>query len=276
MPGWTRDTPWRQGHVLTRDAVDKLGLTCPDSPTAIVVVVSHTCDVVQSPATEPDLEVLYGRPITTSDGNCTHAKNPRKLHLPFNIPGGELMVELQAPEKFVLPKKALVDFVPDPDIALLSERLSTLQRWLAARYRRTAFPDAFDRRFDTTGMKDKLTKILSRHGKHIHAVFFDVDDGEEIKREAPEDTYTLDIYLLFDSSSDLKSAKDDVSQARKEIIKAFQGTLIVEGEGWQYIELRDCIPLSDEEMSYKQSLYFKKWNLDYVSLRDPSQAEPAE
>lgn len=276
MPRWARDIPWRQGHVLTRGAVQNMDLTHPESPSAIVVIVSHDCDILQSPDIEPNVEVLYGRPIEISDGNNTHAKNPRKLHLPFTTAGRELLVELLATEKFALPKEALVNFEPTPDVSLPWEQLSILQRWLAARYRRAAFPDAFDKRLDTTGMKDKLSKILTPLGEHIHAVFFDVDDGEEIKREAPEDTYTLDIYLLYNTGHDPKIAGDAVTKACKNIVDTFRTKLFIDGRGWQHIELRDCVPMSDNAMTYRQSILFKKWNIDYVSLRHPSQPEPFE
>lgn len=253
-----------------------MDLTHPESPSAIVVIVSHDCDILQSPDTEPNVEVLYGCPIEIPDGNFTHAKNPRKLHLPFTTAGRELMVELLATEKFALSKEALVNFEPDRDYSLPWEQLSTLQRWLAARYRRAAFPDAFEKRLDTTGMKDRLTKIFASLGEHIHAVFFDVDDGEEIKREAPENTYTLDIYLLYNTGRDPKIAEDVVTQACKKIVDTFRAKLYFNDRGWQHIELRDCVPISDYAMTYRDSILLKKWNIDYMSLRDPSQPEPVE
>ena len=253
-----------------------MGLTRPDAPFAIFVVVSHDCDIAQLPDTEPFIEVVVGRPIGTPDGNYTHAKNPRKLHLPFAVPGGESIVEMLATEKIQLSKEVLADFEPDRNFSLSWERLSTFQRWLAARYRRAAFPDAFNARLDATGIKDKLSRILAPLGEYIHAIFFDVDDGEEIKREAPEDTYTLDIYLLYDTSSDPRSAQIAVTEAREKIIGAFRDKLYTADQGWRFIELRDCVPMSDDTLTYRQSLLFKKWNIDYVSLRDPSQAGPVE
>lgn len=251
-------------------------LAQPDSPSAIFVVVSHDCDIVQPPDTEPCVELVAGLPIATHDGNYTHAKNPRKLHLPFVVPSGESVVELLATEKILVSKEALAAFQPDRDYSLPWERLSTLQQWLAARYRRAAFPDAFDARLDATGMKDKMARILAPLGSYIHAVFFDVDDGEEIKREVPEDTYTLDIYLLYNTGSDPKTARDAVTKACKNIVDTFRTKLFIDGQGWQHIELRDCIPMSDNAMTYRQSVLFKKWNIDYMSLRDPSQPEPFE
>ena len=83
MAEWDRNNPWRQGLVIPTDAFTALGLI-PAKTTApvIAVVVSHDCDITQTAEIEPNVEVIIGHIIATSDGNCTHAKNPRRLHLP--------------------------------------------------------------------------------------------------------------------------------------------------------------------------------------------------
>src|SRR5271166_411944 len=82
-----------------------------------------------------------------------------------------------------------------------------LQRWLAARYRRSAFPDEFDRRLERTGVRDRLSKILKSAGTLVAAIYFDVDQGEEISRTGPDDPYTLAIYLLFSTDADPQAAE---------------------------------------------------------------------
>ena len=82
MAEWNRDTPWRQGHLLGADATEALGLGHAGTPDqTLVIVASHDCDLAQSPEGEPTIEVVVGRLVTEKDGNCTHAKNARKLQV---------------------------------------------------------------------------------------------------------------------------------------------------------------------------------------------------
>jgi hypothetical protein len=82
MADWNRDTPWRQGHVLTNASSVALGvLREEDAAVALAVVISHDCDLAQSPETEPAVEIIVARRVQAADGNFTHAKNSRRLHL---------------------------------------------------------------------------------------------------------------------------------------------------------------------------------------------------
>jgi hypothetical protein len=170
MAEWTRETPWRQGHVLAGETIDKLGLRDTRAPERTVVVITHDCDLAASPDKEPDIEVIIGRLVEKADGNFTHAKSPRVLHLAFTTPGGPRVVELAATNKARIAKTDLIDHAPRRGWELDPTGLSILQRWLAARYRRTAFPDAFEELLNRSGASARLTKILKPAGKHICAV----------------------------------------------------------------------------------------------------------
>ena len=71
----TRNTRWRQGHVLTAATVQELKLLHPDTPdSTCVVVISHDCDLVADLEIEPCVEVIVGRHLTKGDGNYFWAK----------------------------------------------------------------------------------------------------------------------------------------------------------------------------------------------------------
>lgn len=276
MAEWNRDNPWRQGHVYIPEAncSELEGISIPKN--SVVVVISHDCDLAQSIATEPFIEIIVGSKVERKDGNCTHGKNIRNLHLPFSTPKGDVIIELLTKNKVNLPKENLINSEPSNDFSLTPERYSILQRWLAARYRRAAFPDEFDRRLDErTGLKKELTKILKPLGAHIPAIFFDVDDGKEIKHETPEDTFTLDIYLLYSTLEDPDVARKNANEAKDKIVDICKKKLYDKEHCWQFIELRDCVVMSDEEMSYQQSCIFKKWQIDYISLKENPQQSMA-
>lgn len=198
MAEWNRDTPWRQGHLLGKDAIADISLLHPTGlDDTVVIVASHDCDLTQNPQLEPVVEVIIGQVVARPDGNFTHAKNPRKLHLEVTGACG-FWGEFVAKDKVHADKLALNRFGPRPDVKLTAESHAIFQMWLASRYRRSAFSDQFERRLTCKEHKldERITRAVKPHGDLIAGVFFDVDDGEEICRQGPNDTYVLDIIIL--------------------------------------------------------------------------------
>lgn len=139
---WTRDTPWRQGNVISPADAVALGLAKNDDEKAIVVVISHDCDLaVEDQSEEPFVEVILGRRIPQGHGNYSFAKHPRRLHVDFTHEGASASIELTASARINVPKSALADYVPDSRFSVPVSGLRILQSWLSSRYRRQALPD---------------------------------------------------------------------------------------------------------------------------------------
>ena len=279
MGEWNRDTPWRQGHLLGSDAVAALGLVHATGPeNTLVIVASHDCDLAQVPDGEPRIEVIVGRLVTDKDGNCMHAKNARKLHVEF-AGVAACWAEFEATGKVSIDKLALNDFGPRTDAQLAPENHAVFQMWLASRYRRSAFPDEFERRLTSKEFKlhEKIAKAVKPHGELIAGVFFDVDGGVEVTRDGPDDTYTLDIIILHVADPDFDAAEKAATEAAEVIEKAFTDKLFVPTKTWRHIELRSCEPLSESALTYQVFKQLKRWRLDHISLAaDPQQPVPAE
>ncbi len=79
MAKWVRNNPWRQGSIINADQLS--GLTNASDKVGIGIVISHDCDLAQLIDREPNAEIIVGRVIDRIEGNFTHAKNPRVLHL---------------------------------------------------------------------------------------------------------------------------------------------------------------------------------------------------
>lgn len=278
MAEWNRNTPWRQGHLLSQDAVTALGLCYAAAPEQTVVIVSsHDCDLAQTPEEEPKIEVVIGCLVTDKDGNCTHAKNARKLHVEF-VGGDTFWAEFKATAKHFVDKLRLNELEPRPGVHLTSENHTIFQMWLASRYRRSAFPDEFERRLvQKTKLAEKIAKAVKPHGELISGVFFDVDEGVEVMRIGPDDTYTLDIIILYAAAPDVDAAARAASQAVDAIQTAFKAKLLMSNQQWQYIELRFCDAISESVLSYQQFKQLKRWRLEHISLAaDPQQSVLAE
>jgi len=275
---WTRDTPWRQGHLLPHEAVKSLGLTHPKYPDdTLVIVASHDCDLAQPPDKEPNIEIVVGHRIHILNGNNTHAKSTRTLHVGFEA-DDSLLAEFVVTDKKSISKYALIDFMPVAEFKLSLKGLVTFQCWLASRYRRSAFPDEFENRFKNTGMTDRIAKAVKPHGELITALFFDVDEGEEILRNGPDDIYVLDIVLLHATEPDFNAAASAANKAKEVIENAFINKLFDNHlKKWRYVELRYVDVISEETFTFRQSKLMKQWRLDHISLgADPQQPILAE
>ena len=277
MAEWDRDTPWRQGNLLGSDAVDALKLRHPEfQEKTLVIIATHDCDLAQHPDAEPRIEVIVGH-LTDKDGTYAHAKSARRLHIEFS--GADVFwAEFDAIAKLSIAKADLAQFSPRSDAHLTPESHATFQMWLASRYRRSAFPDEFERRLTReTKLAEKITKAVKPHGDLIAGVFFDVDDGAEVIREGATDTYTLDITILHTAEPDFLAADKAATDAAMAIEKAFKEKLFEPTKTWQHIELRSCEPISESVMTYFDFKRLKRWRLEHISLAaEPQQAVLAE
>jgi hypothetical protein len=273
MAEWNRNTPWRQGHMLSDEAAIALKLKNAESPEqTVAVVISHDCDLAADPSKEPRVELILGSLIEESQGSLTRSKNARTLHLPFFRGEQKQWVELLAIEKITIAKSALVNYAPRGDFGLDRSGHSILQEWLAARYKRSAFPDAFEDRLKESGLAEKLTAILRPYGDYIRSILFDVDDGNEQVRNDPADTYALRIYVLYTTESDPEKALLAAEQVRDKVQAAFRQKLFEPSKQWVHIELCECTVVSDDVLTIAQSALFKQWRLEHLSLgEDPPQ-----
>ena len=277
MEEWSRNTPWRQGSLLSLSTVECFGLSHPEQGSeTVVIVASHDCDISQDVAVEPNVEVVIGKVLcvdsSSLDGNYTNAKNARTLHIPL---AGETTqyVEFVSTNKQSIDKRRLLDHQPDSHFCIEREFRITFQRWLASRYRRSAFPDEFEQRLVQNKLDQKIANAMKKTSAHITAIFFDVDEGKELVHAGPQGCYCLDIIILYSTSTDADAALLTANTAKSTIETAFKNKLYDEStDQWQEIELRYVEAISDEALTYKQSTLMKQWRLDYISLQaDPQQ-----
>ena len=263
---------WRQGHALS---VESISAIFPEAEPKIVVavVISHDCDLACDPAIDPAVEVIFGRWIDSANGNFSHAKNPRRLHLPATFFGKSTTIELVAAARRSILKERFAGHFPEANFEIAPADRDTLQRWLAARYRRSAFPDLFDSWLKESGIERRLASILAPEGSHIIAIFFDVDGGSECEHKGVDDPFTLSIYVLYSTSINPIAAEKVADIIAKKIVNLFRDRCYdVSRDAWRWIELLDCEPISDEVLTFKLSQSLKRWNIDYVSLRaEPNQ-----
>ena len=269
-----RQFSWRQGDVLTDEAAKAFGLR--DSENAdgtVVVVISHDCDLTAVAEKEPESEVIVGRRIREL-GADSYGKTARRLHIEYQTTEGPVALELMATAKQSISKPALFATDPRQDMWLDGRGIGILQRWLAARYHRAAFPEAFQDRLRAAvipgkrAFLKKIESILADGGDHIRAVLFDLDEGQDIERQAPDDVYHLGIVVLYDSLRDEPAAAAAAKKAAEALEEIFETAFHSSEDGWQNICLKYCDPISDSAMTVAQREMLRQWRLEHMSLQD--------
>lgn len=246
---------------MTDEASTELGMQVSNDMLAIIV--THDCDLLQPPEVEPSIEFLIGNLIEKDqfDGNYTNAKNARKLHLPIEG-ASKPFVELQATPKQINNKTNLAKFSPAP-IRLNAHNKVILGRWLAKRYRRSAFPDEFETRLSKHKLDRRIYDAVKNCDDSIWELYFDLKNPDV----ALEENFRLGIVILYNTASNAEVAKTKGDMLREKIEFAFQKALFdSEQETWKDIELEYVDVVSDNALSYRQSQFLKAWRLEHISL----------
>jgi hypothetical protein len=251
MP-WSRDTKWTQGSVLIIN--ERIKSCLRDTMNFdYAVVISHACDIAQDPDVEPMVEIIFGEVIEASNGNCEHGKNPRMLHLPIKHIDDDKTIELRASNKRVISKDILGEHEPDASFQLQLRGKKVLQSWLAARYRRHAFPDEFNER-----MKKIIDFIISEGKKHNRAIIGYWVNYEPERELSPDELYELDIYVVY--SVDEIVFEEEAKEVVKKIAEKFN-------EKNLGIILGKCEAYAETEFTYHDMRNNYEYQLEYISLR---------
>jgi len=273
-PQWTRESSWRQGHVLTREAAQHFGLSnTVDGENTCVAVISHDCDLANDNLdVEPFVEVIVGRVVPNANGNFTWGKAPRTLHYPARCADALVVIELVNTSKRSIRKDLLAQFNPDSSFIIDGKGLAVLRSWLASRYNRAAFPDAFVSRMRDTKADNKLVKVLQDHGELISFVYFDLDAGQNVERKEG-DPYRLSIVLVFNPGEDAETA----AHRADAVANAFESALHSRLLGSKELILASCFSISEDDLRVSQARILSQWRLEYMTQKaDDAQLGPPD
>lgn len=268
-----RDTEWRQGELLTDEAAQALGLVEGVGSGMRAIVISHDCDLPNE--TEEFVELIVGVQVGQPSAMLAKARNPRRLHLSFDSePGAALHVELSHAGKRVVKKADFASIGREGmNFALSADEKRALKQWLAARYGRPAFPNAFERHLrKVVGQKNveyQIAKILEAAAEHLVGVFFDL--GEQRSVELPDgEPYFLSISIAYDAVEGGPAAREAAETVARDLQTLFErayGAAEVATE----IALETCNAVADALMSLADLRKVDQWRVEYISLRE----EPA-
>lgn len=234
---WVRDTVWRQGSIIA--PADLEGCIDLDFGHEVMgVLVSHDCDIASAEDIEPDVEIVLARRVSEADGNCTFAKNPRRLHLSFDGLEERCDLELIAHQKYRLSKRVLVDLQPDREWSLDHHGRQILQGWLASRYRRHALPDELVERLSP--FFSFLNKKLKPSAVEIAGIWIDYDPRDSVLADEPYEFWMYVVYNFQEGEDAQAKAEDLASAVRKNFDR-----LVLKNRGAGPVELNECMAVSE-------------------------------
>jgi hypothetical protein len=269
----TRVLTWKQGDVLTDESVLELELCSKEEiGSKYFVVVSHDCDLTADAIKEPYVEIVAAVLIKKLGAN-SNSKNARKLDLELQNGTSPMFLTLLATSKQSIDKNNFLQFLPRDDLNLDGNGLFTLQRWLASRYYRAAFPESFETRLRAVpkvskkSFLDQIESILEQGSEHIRGLYFELDEGKNIERVESNDCYSLGIIVLYDSRKNEPVASEAAAKVAQSLELLFSSAFnSKEQNKWLGIELLYCNEISDNALTvaYRESL--REWRLEHMSL----------
>ncbi|WP_313303506.1 hypothetical protein [Diaphorobacter sp.] len=268
----TRDTDWRQGDLLTQETAAKL--TALDSAVGEahrVVVITHDCDLPND--SETSVEVIVADVVSAPNAQFSYAKNPRKLHLGYEVTGGQsVVVELRHAERRIVPKGEFEKYAArDGHASLPIDGKRALKQWLAARYGRPAFPNAFESRLrkvvsKKNSVERQIGKILEPEAKHLVGLFFDL--GEQRSAEAPAgEPYALSISVVYDATEGGTQARQSAEMIAGQLRELFEQAYGKPDTATD-IAIDACEAVADTAITLADLRRVDQWRLEYISLND--------
>lgn len=258
---WSRNTLWRQGSVLAHKDFPSVDLT--DSPdSSIAIAISHDCDIANDIDIEPAVEFIFACILGQHDGNYTHGKNPRTLHLNYTQNGQTVWIEMNASKRLTIEKNKLEGIQPDETYELTHSQ-QILQSWLAARYRRHALPNSLVERLRPVfGYIEKNGK---RNSSGILSFRLDYEPKGELLPEEPYELW-LSIVYITDKPEYEAMSEEIAKNLKSEFPKLLEKTK-VSGT----VDLRKCEAVSEMEFTLRDMRETVELHLEHLSYRsEPS------
>jgi len=266
-----RDTKWRQGSVLIDKDAHALNLVDSLQSGKRVIVISHDCDLANGG--EAFVEVIVGSVVPKPDPLLIGARNPRRLHLRFSTKLSEsTCIELRHADKHQVDKRALATLQSqDASFVLSTEEKRSLKQWLAARYGRSAFPNAFEQRLrkefkqrTVARQIEKTFEGLTQEG--ILALFFDLGEEREVEL-ATGVPYFLSITVVYHAEEGGTNARIVAENSAEEIKTLFHSAYGLPHSATD-IALERCTAVADTQVTLADVRKVDQWRLEYISLRE--------
>jgi len=231
-------------------------------PAIFGAVISHDCDICANNEIEPTVEYVAVDLNVDEDGSLTLGKNPRRLQTQIYSDNAEAInAHLDIRQRGAIEKSLFFSEAVSFSHQLQGRDVTVLKRWLAGRYGRSAFPNAFERLMRGRVQK-RIDRLSNKRGKHIRGLYFDLDDNRLVERSEDDDPYELVIYIVYRPDSDDVEAADFAEA----IYGIFKSEFFDEERcSWTGIQLSSCDAVSEDNFALSLAMSTKTWREDHRS-----------
>ena len=194
----------------------------------------------------------------------------------FGANPASLILELRQVDRRSVPKGDFAErAVKDNSLALPIDAKRALKQWLAARYGRPAFPNAFEERLRKLSGKrtveQLIAKILEPDAKYLVGLFFDL--GKQRGAEAVEgEPYALSRSVVYDATEGGTDARLSAERIAGQLRELFEG-IYGKPDTATEIALDACEAVADTRLTLADLRRVDQWRLEYISLRDDKQGD---
>lgn len=255
---------WRQGAIIPADLpgldVGKFSLNPAMGPDDLLVLISQDCDICcRSFKDEPFAELLVGRRSTATvpDGNFAHGKNPRRLELTIEQPGGPRVYTFFVRERQFILRSLLAETDRAPSGGIGDANIATTRQWMARRYTRSALPTNFNAR--TRSQRDKIAQRLKPLGVLVRSIHLKLNSLLELPND---EAYGIDVIILIDP----KGCPDPPADKR---VTEFVGTILEELDACPGIDVGKVEALLPRDITLEEVSELLRWeDPEYLSYQD--------
>ena len=252
-PQSIKDHDWRQGSVLPTEFAQRVALSrFPDwGADDRAIVISQDCDIVHgSYEVEPFVELIRAKVSSVENAMTRHGRNPRRLQLEA---GADRFLDLSVHDRWSIARSELEAHAPESGLSVDGESLHILVEWIAKRYTRPAFPDAFNERRNAS--TKKIEKALKKDGKLITGLFLAISPNAECP---PQESYKIALRVTATKETlATKSVELELARTTKQIADAL--------DACDGVEVVDHALVSEAAFTLDDLQYFQRWDWDYRS-----------
>jgi hypothetical protein len=253
---------WKMGACFTRSScpelVESMNEDHSQDESFVYIAITHDCAVInESLIAEPFLEYILARQIDKLNGNFTHTKNPRKLHIELDVKNLPIPFELNIIDRAFLDRGLLLQNKPGQDICLKDSQKAILVRWLANRYMGQALPDQFENRIDP--VRKKLEKLLSKiEANGMLALYINLNPRDEL---ASDKNYKLTVAMVYEDAVFMSLTDEDrLDKYVNEIKVVLQKS--------SEIDISEVVAFSEKDFTLYHQRKMIRWRSDHCSFKE--------
>ncbi len=224
--------------------------------------------------------------IEATNKALKNGRNERRLHFSIQINNQETPLEINASGIFQFERSKLLA-LDKLDAEIDKNTTLTLKNWLAERFRRDVWPDAFNSSIDDKAKK-RLKKYYARRNEFISGIYLKLDSWEE---KAQGKKYTLSAIIAIEDGK-LRSFRKSLKDKERSLVNADNNLLdtflrnelkVALGQSVDWQEDLTLPPMNiaieiktENQITMSHQKYFRRLNPYTMSEESESAPMPAE